>query len=47
MVTYRIMLEIEHQYWGLGPDHPGDLPKGTLDAILKQLGVNRDEFDAA
>ena len=29
------------------PNHPGDLPKGTLQAILKQLGVDRDKFDAA
>lgn len=29
------------------PHHPGDIPKGTLSAILKQLGIDRDEFDAA
>ena len=29
------------------PRHSGDIPKGTLGAILKQLGVNRDEFDSA
>jgi len=29
------------------PRHSGDMPKGTLGAILKQLGIDRDEFDAA
>jgi predicted RNA binding protein YcfA (HicA-like mRNA interferase family) len=26
------------------PNHPGDMPEGTLRAILKQAGVNPDEF---
>jgi predicted RNA binding protein YcfA (HicA-like mRNA interferase family) len=26
------------------PNHPGDLPEGTLRAILKQAGVTRAEF---
>lgn len=26
------------------PNHPGDLPEGTLSAILKQAGVDADEF---
>jgi predicted RNA binding protein YcfA (HicA-like mRNA interferase family) len=29
------------------PHHPGDIPNGTLSAILKQLGINRNEFDSA
>lgn len=29
------------------PRHAGDIPKGTLQAILRQLGVDREEFDAA
>jgi predicted RNA binding protein YcfA (HicA-like mRNA interferase family) len=29
------------------PHHPDDLPKGTLSAILKQLEISREEFDAA
>jgi predicted RNA binding protein YcfA (HicA-like mRNA interferase family) len=29
------------------PRHTGDLPRGTVSAILKQLGIDRDEFDAA
>ncbi len=26
------------------PNHPGDVPQGTLTAILKQAGVNIEEF---
>ncbi len=29
------------------PHHPGDIPKGTLNAVLRQLDIDRDEFDAA
>jgi predicted RNA binding protein YcfA (HicA-like mRNA interferase family) len=26
------------------PNHPGDMAEGTLRAILKQTGINPDEF---
>lgn len=26
------------------PNHPGDMPEGTLKAILKQSGVDVDDF---
>lgn len=26
------------------PNHPGDLPEGTLRAILKQAGITPEEF---
>jgi predicted RNA binding protein YcfA (HicA-like mRNA interferase family) len=26
------------------PNHPGDMPEGTLKAILKQAGVSTEEF---
>jgi predicted RNA binding protein YcfA (HicA-like mRNA interferase family) len=26
------------------PNHPGDMPEGTLRAILKQAGIEADEF---
>jgi predicted RNA binding protein YcfA (HicA-like mRNA interferase family) len=26
------------------PNHPGDMPEGTLRAILKQAGVSPEEF---
>ena len=29
------------------PLHSGDIPKGTLNTILTQLGIDREEFDAA
>ena len=29
------------------PNHPGDLPEGTLRAIIKQAGIRADEFLAA
>jgi predicted RNA binding protein YcfA (HicA-like mRNA interferase family) len=28
------------------PNHPGDIPAGTLHAILKQLGIQRDQLDS-
>ena len=32
-----------HRYTTI-PNHPGDMPEGTLNAILKQAGVSTDEF---
>lgn len=29
------------------PNHPGDVPEGTLRAILKQAGIDPDTFLAA
>jgi predicted RNA binding protein YcfA (HicA-like mRNA interferase family) len=29
------------------PHHTGDIPKGTLNEILKQLAISRDELDSA
>lgn len=26
------------------PNHPGDMPEGTLRAILRQAGIEPDEF---
>ena len=26
------------------PNHPGDIPEGTLRAILTQAGINTDDF---
>jgi predicted RNA binding protein YcfA (HicA-like mRNA interferase family) len=28
------------------PNHPGDIPTGTLRAILEQLAVTRDQLDS-
>jgi predicted RNA binding protein YcfA (HicA-like mRNA interferase family) len=43
-----------HEIWhnphsnrsGVIPNHPGDLPKGTLRAILKGLDITREDFDS-
>ena len=32
-----------HRYTTI-PNHPGDLPEGTLRAILKQAGISTEEF---
>lgn len=29
------------------PNHPGDMPEGTLRAILKQAGIDPDDFRRA
>lgn len=29
------------------PNHPGDLPEGTLRSVIRQAGVSVDEFLAA
>ena len=28
------------------PNHPGDIPTGTLRAILKQLGIRREDLES-
>jgi predicted RNA binding protein YcfA (HicA-like mRNA interferase family) len=28
------------------PRHPGDVPKGTLRAIIREMGLNVDQFNA-
>jgi len=32
-----------HRYTTI-PNHPGDMPEGTLKAILKQAGIEMEEF---
>jgi len=32
-----------HRYTTI-PNHPGDMPEGTLRAILKQAGIDHEEF---
>jgi len=32
-----------HRYTTI-PNHPGDMPEGTLRAILKQAGLSPDQF---
>jgi predicted RNA binding protein YcfA (HicA-like mRNA interferase family) len=28
------------------PSHPGDVPKGTLRAIIREMGLSLDEFNS-
>ncbi len=35
-----------HRYTTL-PNHPGDLPEGTVRAILRQAGLTPEQFPAA
>ena len=28
------------------PNHPGDVPKGTLRAIIREMGITVEEFNA-
>ena len=32
-----------HRYTTI-PNHPGDMPEGTLRAILRQAGIEQDDF---
>ena len=49
---YRRQAAGSHEIWfnpGSGryttiPNHPGDMPEGTLRAILKQAGVSPEDF---
>lgn len=34
---------VTHRYTTI-PNHPGDMPEGTLRAILKQAGVSVEDF---
>ena len=45
--SHEIWFNADKKVSAVVPRHSGDIPKGTLSAILKQLDINRDEFDAA
>jgi predicted RNA binding protein YcfA (HicA-like mRNA interferase family) len=45
--SHEIWFNAETGHFTTIPNHPGDLPEGTLRAILKQAGVSVDEFLAA
>jgi predicted RNA binding protein YcfA (HicA-like mRNA interferase family) len=42
--SHEIWHNPETQKFTTIPNHPGDMPEGTLRAILKQAGVSPDEF---
>lgn len=42
--SHEIWLNTETNKITTIPNHPGDMPEGTLNAILKQAGIIVDDF---
>lgn len=42
--SHEIWLNSATQRYTTIPNHPGDMPEGTLRAVLKEAGVEPDEF---
>jgi predicted RNA binding protein YcfA (HicA-like mRNA interferase family) len=42
--SHEIWHNVSTQRYTTVPNHPGDLPEGTLRAVLKQAGINPNEF---
>ena len=42
--SHEIWYNPETDRYTTTPNHPGDMPEGTLRAILKQAGVKPEEF---
>ncbi len=42
--SHEIWFNPSTQCYTTIPNHPGDMPEGTLRAILKQAGVEAEEF---
>jgi predicted RNA binding protein YcfA (HicA-like mRNA interferase family) len=42
--SHEIWINHENNRFTTIPNHPGDMPEGTLRAILKQADVDADEF---
>lgn len=42
--SHEIWFDPERNLYTTIPNHPGDLPEGTLRAILKQARITPDEF---
>jgi predicted RNA binding protein YcfA (HicA-like mRNA interferase family) len=45
--SHEIWFNLETNRYSTIPNHPGDMPEGTLRAILKQAGVEPEDFLAA
>jgi predicted RNA binding protein YcfA (HicA-like mRNA interferase family) len=45
--SHEIWYNAETDRYTTIPNHPGDMPEGTLRAILKQAGVSPEEFLSA
>ena len=42
--SHEIWYNVETDRYTTVPNHPGDMPEGTLRAILKQAGIAPDDF---
>jgi predicted RNA binding protein YcfA (HicA-like mRNA interferase family) len=42
--SHEIWFNPETRRFTTIPNHPGDMPEGTLRAILKQAGIKPDDF---
>ena len=42
--SHEIWYNAETNRFTTIPNHPGDMPEGTLQAILKAAGISPDEF---
>ena len=42
--SHEIWFHAEMGRYTTIPNHPGDIPEGTLRAILRQAGISPDEF---
>ena len=42
--SHEIWFNPETHRYTTVPNHPGDMPEGTLRAILKESGITPDEF---
>jgi predicted RNA binding protein YcfA (HicA-like mRNA interferase family) len=42
--SHEIWFNVATNRYTTIPNHPGDMPEGTLRAILRQAGVDTDEF---
>ncbi len=42
--SHEIWFNSDTNLYTTVPNHPGDMPEGTLRAILKQAGINPDNF---
>jgi len=42
--SHEIWFNPETKRFTTIPNHPGDIPEGTLNAIIKQAGISIEEF---
>jgi predicted RNA binding protein YcfA (HicA-like mRNA interferase family) len=42
--SHEIWYNLESDHYTTVPNHAGDMPEGTLRAILKQAGIEPDQF---